>query len=331
MSTQIVTRPDYLPAMPGLDPLAAAASAGVGGRMFKALSFKQSRFRVIDEEGTEKVLETFALPLAILAVNPAVSKTYYIKAYSPGDDPVAPDCWSDDGRTPDISSQHMQAQSCAACKQNVWGSAVNPQNGKPLKACKDAKRMSVAIPGDPSKSAYSVRLSAMNMQSFAKFVRENVLAQGIRLDHIIVKASFDSTAEFPLLQFEVLRNMTLEEYQTYGAMRQTDEAKGPAGLGEKVITVDAPGQATAPASPVQLPTAPEPEKASQPVVHPDIENAFSEPIPAQAIADAEDDAKLAAFVEAEKKKRGRPARSNVVVEAPAPSADMEALLAKAFG
>lgn len=320
MSTQIVTRPDYLPAMPGLDPLAAAASAGVGGRMFKALSFKQSRFRVIDEEGTEKVLETFALPLAILAVNPAVSKTYYIKAYSPGDDPVAPDCWSDDGRTPDISSQHMQAQSCAACKQNVWGSAVNPQNGKPLKACKDAKRMSVAIPGDPSKSAYSVRLSAMNMQSFAKFVREKVLAQGIRLDHIIVKASFDSTAEFPLLQFEVLRNMTLEEYQTYGAMRQTDEAKGPAGLGEKIITVEAPVQ-----------TVQAPVQASQPVVHPDIENAFSEPIPAQAIADAEDDAKLAAFVEAEKKKRGRPARSNVVVEAPAPSADMEALLAKAFG
>ncbi|MDE2344421.1 MAG: hypothetical protein KGL63_13725 [Betaproteobacteria bacterium] len=312
MSTQVaVTRPDYLAAVSAVDPLAAAASAGVGGRTFKTISIKQSRWRLTDEEGTEKVVESFSLPLVILAVNPAVSKTYYSKPYSPGEtEAVAPDCYSDDGRAPGASSTHPQAQSCAACPMNVWGSAVNPTNGKARKACSDNKRMSVTIPGDPSRGIYGMRLSAMNMQSFAKFVREKVVGQGIRLDHIIVKASFDATAEFPLLVFEVLRNMTREEYEAYGAMRQEDEAKAPAGMGEKLVVHDAAPVAVA--APVVAQAAPAPVVVDAPVI--DFSTALNgSPAPA------------------EPPKKERKARSNVVVDpAPAPDA-LDALLAKALG
>lgn len=234
MSTQIATlsRPSYLPAEP-ISALDTAARAGVGGAApFPHISIAQSRWRVIDAEGVETVLKTFDVDVAVVAVNPAKSKTYYAKVYSPGEtEPTAPDCYSDDGIKPGENAQSPQSTSCMTCPHNVWGSAVNPVSGKKVKACKDSKRVSVAFINDGKLSeVYGWRLSPMNMIAFADFVQKEVAARGISLSHIVVRASFDDSASFPKVQFSVLRNMTAEEYAAVNALREEPIARIACGL-----------------------------------------------------------------------------------------------------
>ena len=243
MSTQIATlsRPSYLPAE-SVSALDTAARAGVGGAApFPHISIAQSRWRVIDAEGVETVLKTFDVDVAIVAVNPAKSKTYYAKVYSPGEtEPTAPDCYSDDGIKPGENAQSPQAPSCMACPHNVWGSAVNPVSGKKVKACKDSKRVSVAFINDGKLSeVYGWRLSPMNMIAFADFVQKEVSARGISLSYIVVRASFDDSASYPKVQFSVLRNMTADEYAAVNALREEPIARIACGLEATPIAVQA--------------------------------------------------------------------------------------------
>ena len=272
MSTQIATlsRPSYLPAEP-VSALDTAACTGVGGAApFPHISIAQSRWRVINAEGVETVLKTFDVDLAVVAVNPAKSKTYYAKVYSPGEtEPTAPDCYSDDGIKPGENAQSPQSTSCMTCPHNVWGSAVNPVSGKKVKACKDSKRVSVAFINDGKLSeVYGWRLSPMNMLAFADFVQKEVAARGISLSYIVVRASFDDSASYPKVQFSVLRNMTAEEYAAVNALREEPIARIACGLEATPIAVQArvvetPKVEAAKVEAAKVESKPAPAKASK--------------------------------------------------------------------
>jgi len=220
--------------------LTAAATGGVGGNApFPHISIKQSRWRLVDIEGEETIVKSFAIEFAVVAINPSVSKSFYIKAYSPGDDATAPDCYSDDGRTPSADADQPQSVNCATCGNNVWGSAVNPTNGKKLKACKDAKRLSIMFLNEENvqlakPEIYSWRLAAMSMINFSNFAKE-VSGNGGALDFVVIRAEFDDTAEYPLVNYSVVRNMTEEEYNAVQAVRTSDEAKVSVGINDTPV------------------------------------------------------------------------------------------------
>lgn len=220
--------------------LTAAATGGVGGNApFPHISIKQSRWRLVDVEGEETIVKSFAIEFAVVAINPVVSKSFYIKAYSPGDDATAPDCYSDDGRTPSVDADQPQSVNCATCGNNVWGSAVNPTNGKKLKACKDAKRLSIMFLNEENvqlakPEIYSWRLAAMSMINFSNFAKE-VSGNGGALDFVVIRAEFDDTAEYPLVNYSVVRNMTEEEYNAVQAVRTSDEAKVSVGINDTPV------------------------------------------------------------------------------------------------
>jgi hypothetical protein len=222
--------------------LTEAASGGVGGKAeFPHISIKQSRWRLIDVDGTEDVLQTFAISFAIIGINQNVSKAWYAAKYKPGDEPSAPDCYSNNGQVPLPDADRIQSQQCATCDKNVWGSDINPQTGTKLKACKDAKHVSLMFLNpenlaEAEPTIYQQRLSAMSMINFSNFAKE-VASQGSALDWIVIKAEFDDTAEYPLIKYSVLRNMTEDEWKVVAKVREGERAQRSCNNDQKVIPI----------------------------------------------------------------------------------------------
>lgn len=101
------------------------------------------------------------------------TRTYYEKAYNPKGEPVPPDCKSIDCITPDADSPKKQAESCAACPHNVFGSATVGKG----KACKEYIRMFLVNPefGEPPLAMLTLPPS-----SIAKFYGGTMMIGGKR-------------------------------------------------------------------------------------------------------------------------------------------------------
>ena len=82
----------------------------------------------------------------IISASPAISKIFYEAGYQEGD-AEAPDCFSTNGVSPDPASPKKQAELCASCPQNRFGSRANLVTGAKGKACQDSKRLAV-VPAD---------------------------------------------------------------------------------------------------------------------------------------------------------------------------------------
>jgi len=222
--------------------LTEAASGGVGSKAeFPRISIAQGRWRLVDIEGEEQVLKTFEINFAVVSINPNVSKAWFEKKYNPGDEPSAPDCYSNNGLVPLPESDKIQSQQCATCDKNVWGSDANPNNGAKLKWCKDTKHISLMFLNPENLAAespeiYNQRLSAMSMINFSDFAKE-VAAAGGALDYIVIKAEFDEKADYPLIKFSVLRNMTQEEWTVVNRVRNEERAVRASNSGQKVIPI----------------------------------------------------------------------------------------------
>jgi len=78
------------------------------------------------------------------------SNAYWKEAFG-GGNAVLPDCASHDGLTPSDQYDSLQAESCARCVHNRFGSARDPEGNKmPGKACRNVKRVVVLRADDPT-------------------------------------------------------------------------------------------------------------------------------------------------------------------------------------
>ena len=185
-----------------------ANASGEGG--FPVISLKGKVFHVT--RGGDKELITNehgdpvpSLECVIVAVNPNRSKVYYASAYTEGDS-SAPDCYSNDGLRPASDAENPQCKSCAACPQNVWGSAT--QNGQKRKACGDSMRLAVSAV-DQLNDPMLLRVPAGSL----KFLNEygKVLAKrGVSPQHVVTRIGFDTDANFAL-KFKAERFVSAEE------------------------------------------------------------------------------------------------------------------------
>ncbi len=251
ITTQSATN---LPTVAGISGLAADVMGGMSGgegRAFPEISIKGARWRLHPIEGDENVLNTFNIQFALVAANPAKSKTFYLTKYDPDGEPRAPDCASDDGIRPHDGVQAKQSDSCANCPHNVWGSDINPTTGKKNKRCKDSKRIAVALMGDPDAQIYAWRLSPMNMLAFADAVKDAV-KQNIDLERVAFDATFDAKSDYPKVIFTVKRPLTNEELQSVIALRQSEGAKAAVGMGGAVVHAPAKPAPVVEAAPVQV-------------------------------------------------------------------------------
>ena len=80
------------------------------------------------------------LDVIIVNASPAVGRIFYVKPWSPDAEPTAPDCFSNDGRTPDAGAQNPQAERCDNCQQNIKGSGMGSS-----KSCRYSRRIAMVL------------------------------------------------------------------------------------------------------------------------------------------------------------------------------------------
>ena len=345
-------RPAYL-ANFNAPKVAEQAASGLGGNPHPYVSIKQNRFRLVDSAGNEKLIDSFHLDVVIVDVNANVSRIYYADAYDPtATEFKAPTCFSDNGVGPSVNASAPQAATCAVCPHAEWGSATSKVTNKPTKACNDAKKVAVIIPGDVNQMVYALRIPPASLK-ILKAYAQTVAGHGADLPEIITRLSFDPQTQ-GVLNFAPtgwIDEPTAGLIQKLAADKATDAVvgrtdtprlAGPNASPPAALPPAAPPQQAAPAAlPPQAPqgmfgvapasqaapAAPEtaargrgrPRGQAAPVTPP--------PIPPAPMADADD---IPDFLKRGGEAGTKPAPTFGMAPAAPPTSDIEAQLAAAF-
>ena len=260
------------------------AHAGAG---FPVISIKGKVFAIV-RDGERMVLPNpkdpdspaTSIEVVLVKANKDKSKVYYIEKYDPNgsDKAKKPDCYSANGTTPAPDSEHKQATSCAVCKWNAWGSAVNDKGiATKGKACQDSVRIAV-VPNGTLNDPHLIRVPPASIAALGEY-GQMLAKRGVAYNMVVTKISFDQEAESPKLTFKPMGFLSAEDY---AIVKETLESKttesiiGVAGLFDGAESTETPAPAPAPKA-----EAPAPEAAPAPkprVTKPKAE-AKPEPIP----------------------------------------------------
>lgn len=175
--------------------LVQAAAAGIATPQPAHISLSDNRFTLVDAAGNERVHQMLYLDMIIADANRNVSKIFYDTAFTGRDDGAAPVCYSDNGMAPSVQADKPQAQTCAVCPNNAWGSAVSQMTGKGVKACRDYKKIAVVLPDQPSM-IFQLRVPPASLKALAAYARSlsahNINGRPADLCDAITRVEFES-------------------------------------------------------------------------------------------------------------------------------------------
>ena len=242
------------------DAEAAVSAAGMVGAFTSVprISLKQGRFRLKDGSD-EFMLDDAFLDVAVLGIVHGISKTYYAKAWNPGDEPTQPDCYSIDGVKPASEIAAPVSSACLTCPKNILGSKTS-QQGKPAKACTDSKRIAIT-PAEDTSITYLLIVPYMSIRNMTKHIKE-LSMYGRNITEVRTRLAFDSTASYPLLTFSFASFLDEDAYRSTRAKIGSAEVNEVLGISAPVAPSPAPvpvlrqvlAQAPAPApAPVEEP------------------------------------------------------------------------------
>lgn len=187
-----------------------AAAAGSG---FPTISIKGKVFHIVRGGDKELVTKPGAddepasnLEAVVVSVNPQRSKVYYAKGYTEGSD-EKPECYSNNGLTPELDAATPQAAKCAACKHNVFGSKIT-DDGRKAKACADSMRLAVAAAGQLNDPML-LRVPAASLKALGQY-GELLAKRGVEPHQVVTKIGFDYTVAHPQLTFKPVGFVTDE-------------------------------------------------------------------------------------------------------------------------
>jgi hypothetical protein len=206
-----------------------ALAGGVSGPGVKRVSIKGGVFRLVAGGKEVASIEDRHLDVIVVKAAPKVSRIFYAGKYDKDAAAVAPDCWSNDGETPDKSIKSPQASSCAKCPQNAAGSG----NGN-SRACRYQQRLAVVLANNPEGDVLQLTLPATSifgkgegdklpLQAYARWAATQT--PPVNLDMVVTRMKFDTSAESPKLVFAPQRWLTDDEYDTAKEKAQTVEAQ----------------------------------------------------------------------------------------------------------
>lgn len=249
MSNELKTTLSNLPAsiadLFAVDPGSDDLSGGITGG-YAIVSIRGSKWRIKHGGTEEPVLNDEGDPrasLEVVMVDAAknLSKIFYAENYSEGD-AEAPDCSSLNGETPDVGVPNKQADSCAMCPNNQWGSRMTDA-GKKAKACHDSRRIAVVPFGDLKNEAYGgpmlLRIPAASLGDLKTFGTQ-LNSKGISYKTIAVRLGFDIDVSYPKLTFKAIKRLEeaellqIAEHLTSGAAAKVLEGNELAAEAPKV-------------------------------------------------------------------------------------------------
>lgn len=173
--------------------LASSAMAGLNAGSPPHISIAGNRFTLVDAAGNERQIQTLFLDVCIIDANATVSKIFYDPRtkYDPsGDNNNPPLCFSDNGIGASAQAAQPQNTSCQLCPHNAWGSAVSQMTGKQTKACNDAKKLAVMVPGLYDQ-VFLLRVPPASLKHLAKYT-QTLLGHGVDLPDAVTRLEFES-------------------------------------------------------------------------------------------------------------------------------------------
>jgi hypothetical protein len=250
-----------------LDETTKALMGGQGsGGSTKRISIRGSVFRMIDGGKEIAKNDDRAMNIVIVAAAPYNSRSFYTKTFSEGSAGLMPDCFSDDGITPNARSENKQAASCKDCPQNIAGSG----NGQ-SRACRFSRRLAVLLENDQKGEVMQLTLPAssifgkaedgkMPLEAYVKLLGAN----RVSVTSVVTEMRFDTSSSTPKLTFKAVRYLEAEEFANAQAKGKSPEAKTavgstPAELDNKLPAPKAEAK-VAPAAKVEAEVVAEPVK-----------------------------------------------------------------------
>ncbi len=203
------------------------ALMGGNGASGKRISIRGGVFRMIVDGKEVAQNEDRSMNIVVVAANPNVSRSFYAGDYEEGKN-ISPDCWSNDGISPDTKVSEPQASKCASCPQNIAGTAK--QGGG--RACRFSQRMAVMLENDLLGDVYQLTLPAqsifgnvengkMPMQAYAKFLG----GHGLPVTAVVTEMRFDTASATPKLTFKAVRPLEADELANCQEKGRSSEAK----------------------------------------------------------------------------------------------------------
>lgn len=213
----VVSTNQYLPAaiadLFDTEQLADDLTNGVTSG-FPIVSIRGSKWRIKYQGEEAPILNDEdepkpSLEVIMLKANKDLSKIYYKGNYTEGDTD-APDCYSNNGITPEADAASKQADSCQMCPHNQWGSRIT-EAGKKAKACHDSRRVAVVPAEDITNEVYGgpmlLRIPAASLNDLALFSKQ-LMSRGVPYNAIVTRIGFDVSASYPKLTFKAVRKVT---------------------------------------------------------------------------------------------------------------------------
>ena len=171
----------------GIDDLTKSLMGGSIGS--KRISIRGRVFRMIVDG--QEVAKNEDRSMDVVIVNGAefTSRSYYAGTYQEGQN-SGPDCWSNDGKTPDARSENIQSSSCADCPMNIAGSGQGTS-----RACRYSRRIAVVMANDVHNSeVYQLVLPSQSIfgkvEGFPYQIRGLTLAFKIGSAHDFAQQSY---------------------------------------------------------------------------------------------------------------------------------------------
>lgn len=208
--------PDFL-ANAGVSELTKQLAGNTGG--VKRIVPKNGIFR---KEVGGKEMGKVKSDINVIVVNasPHVGRIFYAQAWSADADPTAPECFSNDGRSPDAGAKSPQSERCDSCQQNIKGSGQGTS-----KACRYSRRIAVVLEEDfntplegdvyqmnlASKSLFgdSVGDNTHTFENYTKYLSNN----GKSLDYVVTQISFNEDNDNQSVLFTPSRFINKHEYE----------------------------------------------------------------------------------------------------------------------
>ena len=199
------------------------------GSLTKRISIKGGVFRLVAGGKEVTSIEDRHLDVIIVKAAPKIARVFYAGSYDKDAQATPPDCWSNDGETPDKSIDEPQGASCAKCVQTIAGSGQGQS-----RACRYQQRLAVVLADDPEGDVLQVALPATSLfgkeegdkrplQSYARYLAAQT--PPVNLDTIVTRMKFDTKAESPKLYFSPVRWLDDEEYATVQEQGATKDAE----------------------------------------------------------------------------------------------------------
>lgn len=157
--------------------------------------------------------------VVVVNASPKVGRIFYMKQWTPDAEPTAPDCFSNDGQTPDPKAENPQSDRCDSCQQNIKGSGQGNS-----KACRYSRRLALVLEEDfgtalegkvyqmnlASKSLFgdSVGDNTHTFENYTKYLANN----GKSLDYVVTQISFNENNDNQSVLFTPIRFINKEEY-----------------------------------------------------------------------------------------------------------------------